>query len=297
MAMFVYGDDLREAINRVLHSRETSCAVAFWGKGSEKSFGENAEKVRIVCNLKAGGTNPLPLKALIDDPRFEIRQCDRLHAKVYIGDETAVVTSANNSTNGMGVEGKPTFGLIEAGVVLTQIESVKKWFDDLWDDKGTTKRVTRLQLDKVPIPRGPAVGERERPSYVVAWSEWFSPSGEDAFDALSEEVQDPNVWAYEDWTDLPVGAYLFDFQIRKRSVAYTGCWETYAPHFTYNKSDGGVIVACKRVRGNDFDHKLKALPKQKPEEWKKIQNLIKDWGDGFSAIEPNVASLREVLQA
>lgn len=35
----------------------------------------------------------------------DLRQSDYLHAKVYIGQEAAIVTSANASANGLGLEG------------------------------------------------------------------------------------------------------------------------------------------------------------------------------------------------
>jgi hypothetical protein len=122
---FLTGQLLQEAIRDVLKSANVRCAVAFWGRGAEKSFGAKISNVKIICNLNMGGTNPEPIKILSKDVRrFELRQCDTLHAKVYIGDQSAVVTSANNSTNGLGVEGALTKGWIEAGVCLTEIDDL-----------------------------------------------------------------------------------------------------------------------------------------------------------------------------
>jgi len=42
---------------------------------------------KVIANLRMGGTNPYALRKV----RAEIRQNDRLHAKVYIGAERLVV--------------------------------------------------------------------------------------------------------------------------------------------------------------------------------------------------------------
>ena len=87
--------------------------------------GDNA---KVIANLRMGGTNPYALKKV----KASIRRCDRLHAKVFIGRERAIVASANVSINGLALEGMETASWIEAGIVTDDITSIGNWFDDLW---------------------------------------------------------------------------------------------------------------------------------------------------------------------
>lgn len=61
-----------------------------------------------------------------------MKRCDRLHAKVFIGRDRAVVASANVSINGLALEGAETASWIEAGIVTEDIDAIRDWFDDLW---------------------------------------------------------------------------------------------------------------------------------------------------------------------
>lgn len=77
--------------------------MAFWGKGAESLIFPRPPHLQIVCNLKSGATNPKVIESI---PRAFVRQHDALHAKVYIGDDTAIICSANASANGLGFEGR-----------------------------------------------------------------------------------------------------------------------------------------------------------------------------------------------
>lgn len=126
------GTALSDAIKRVASGNNVSCAVAFWGSGADGTIGAVRQRtVRIICNLDTGGTNP---EAIVELMRAgaQVRQHDRLHAKVYIADKEAIVTSANASTNGLGIEGSALAHWIETGVIIPTSEAVG-WFDALWE--------------------------------------------------------------------------------------------------------------------------------------------------------------------
>ena len=122
------------------------CAVAFWGKGAEVFIPNNVE-VRIICDLTSGGTNPQVIKNLLKTHKQSVKHLDSLHAKVYVGKNAAIVTSANASYNGLGFEGNDT-GTLEAGFVVTdanELEKIKDWFEEHYnsaveinDDKATS---------------------------------------------------------------------------------------------------------------------------------------------------------------
>lgn len=129
--MLLSGAKLQAAIKEVLKGTRRDCAVAFWGRGAEALVGQPGKaKIRIICNLWTGSTNPAVVRQLQKED-IEVRQCDILHAKVYIGDEKAVVTSANASINGLGLEGKEQAHWIETGVVI-KAETARAWFENLW---------------------------------------------------------------------------------------------------------------------------------------------------------------------
>lgn len=125
------GAVLRKAIAGVLNARELSCAVAFWGRGAQALIGSPQNRnIRLICNLKMGGTNPDVIEYFMDR-NIAVQQNDRLHAKIYIGDTMAVMTSANASINGLGVEGEELAGWIETGMELSREEALL-WFEGMW---------------------------------------------------------------------------------------------------------------------------------------------------------------------
>jgi hypothetical protein len=132
--VFLFGRKLDSAIRRIMQSRDVRCAVAFWGRGANSLFPDvGQQNIRIVCNLKSGGTNPQVISDLCRSG-VKLRHYDELHAKVYIGKEQAIVASANASANGLGFEATEQARWIEAGVMLNDIDSVASWFEQIWDD-------------------------------------------------------------------------------------------------------------------------------------------------------------------
>lgn len=127
---FLVGEALEKAIRKVTRGAEVRCAVAFWGHRAEKLFSD-PRGARIICNLRAGGTNPGEIEKLKAAGAI-VRQSDRLHAKVYVGRDWAIVTSANASANGLGLEGQEQASWIEAGVELKDPSAAAGWFEEQW---------------------------------------------------------------------------------------------------------------------------------------------------------------------
>lgn len=129
MGAFLVGKELTQAIEAILSEEDCRCAVAFWGKGSaDKLPGKGQGEFKLICNLASGGTNPYEIEKLDLD---NVRQCDTLHTKVYIGAREAIVASANASANGLGLEGNEALW-IEAGTRHLDVTPIAMWFDDLW---------------------------------------------------------------------------------------------------------------------------------------------------------------------
>lgn len=140
--MFIVGSELAGAIYKLTKSGKADCAVAFWGDGAERMFRKSkAYAPRIICNLGMGGTNPKIIRRLLD--LTEIRHCDTLHAKIYLGSDRAIVTSANASTNGLGIDGASPATWIEAGYLTTDVAPIRIWFEALW---ASSSEVTEADL-------------------------------------------------------------------------------------------------------------------------------------------------------
>lgn len=141
--VFLAGPDIRaQILRRLKKTKKFDAAVAFWGKGAAGQFPDHLKtgKVRIICNLLSGGTNPYEIEKL-RDCGFQIKHRDDLHAKVYLFDDDAIMGSANFSANGLGLEGKEQSGWLEAGALLDDAaaQAARDWFEALWKDKQTKK--------------------------------------------------------------------------------------------------------------------------------------------------------------
>ncbi len=152
---FLVGAELGAKIRSILAENGACAAVAFWGRGSEKWV--TGKGVRVIANLRMGGTNP---DALENVPA-KIRQCDRLHAKVYIGARRAVIASPNASINGLALEGLEQRSWTEAGMLVHDVDKIRGWFDKMWrrgsraitpDDWREAKRLWKLRMISFPPP-------------------------------------------------------------------------------------------------------------------------------------------------
>ncbi|MEQ1695705.1 MAG: phospholipase D family protein [Hyphomicrobiaceae bacterium] len=125
---FLSGDDLTKAIRELKRSNKWHCAVAFWGNEGMSLMHQCPDESKIICNLESRATNPEVIAELIAKlGTSQVRQNERLHAKVYIGDNHAIVTSANASANGLGIKGGGIAYWLEAGVRI-EAEQAEHWF-------------------------------------------------------------------------------------------------------------------------------------------------------------------------
>ncbi len=140
---FLSGQSLSTEIDAILKQDGLRLAVAFWGSGANARIA--SAEGRIICNLQSGGTNPHVIKELISR-NINVRQCNDLHAKVYIGRTRTIICSANVSTNGLGMENKEAAGWREAGVITETTVAIEEWFDALWDEHSTNIDSTSLKI-------------------------------------------------------------------------------------------------------------------------------------------------------
>lgn len=135
MPDFVNGPELTGRLRAVLHdAREARLAVAFWGRGAADALGiekGTGVRLRIVCNLLSGSTNPAEIRTL-RSLGAEVRQLNDLHAKLGVIDDLSFLGSSNMSTNGLGEEGVGA-NWREANVVYDKARpEISRMFDDFW---------------------------------------------------------------------------------------------------------------------------------------------------------------------
>jgi hypothetical protein len=174
--MLLTGAALFEAIQQTIKGSRALCAVAFWGIGADQLLlGPPDRDLRVICNLAMGGTNPHVISRLLE-AGIEVRQCDVLHAKVYIGTDDAVITSANASMNGLGLGDEA--GWIETGWIIPAKAAVP-WFEALWDQSADIEvpadinaalvrfiREAKINQDNVPLAVATSDGAQDSLSEV-----------------------------------------------------------------------------------------------------------------------------------
>jgi len=144
--MFIGPEQYQKCLRAMVAKEESlDVAVAFWGEGAEAFIHpEDGKPLRVICNLRSGGSNPAVIKRLVARAgrlaHVEIRQCDRLHAKLVIGPSQAIIGSANVSANGLGLEGSEVAHWLEAAIHTVdeqELKSAQQWFDHLWSSTDT----------------------------------------------------------------------------------------------------------------------------------------------------------------
>lgn len=240
---FLSGNELSNAIKKLMFGKKIRCAVAFWGTGSETLFSTACNNdIRIVCNLRMGGTNPFSLDGFLP-PRFTVRQHDTLHAKVYISETAAIVASANASTNGLGFEGREQAAWHEAGLFTEDrkmVDEIGGWFESIWcasrpieeDDIKNAKAAWKSRQASKPSLTSFADFEVNAPNLPLIWwygdEEWVnnpkltqdSPPAES--DLLKRRIDDGIfVEGKQDREALTPGTWVLSFRRTQRGLPDT----------------------------------------------------------------------------
>ena len=124
-------------------NKDVSLAVAYWGQNTVDELGlREVEKLRIICNLDHGGTNPAVIKDLM---RYaNVRMHKQVHAKIGYMDSLSFLGSSNMSENGLS--SPLSGGHEEANMVFDGCyKGVQEKFEILWNGSDD---VTRQALAK-----------------------------------------------------------------------------------------------------------------------------------------------------
>lgn len=315
--MFISGKENNAAILNLIESTsELNGAIAFIGSDALEILRECQGGGRIVCNLKSGGTNPYTVESLRKAGKFKVKQEDSLHAKVYIGDNKAIVSSANLSANGLGLENDEITGWIEAGVVVEdafELKNIANWFEVIWtnanqildDDLALAKanwekrRINRpsysSDLSVLEILKKDPSFFENRNVYLVFTRDSLSCEGEKIFEETkSRREYGHNIDVYEGWSNLPENSYFIDMYFGSRGkFVFYGINKSpdnkIIINFFDEEGDSSDLFICTKM-DDVYGLRLSASDKEL------LKNKTKALWDKFKDSEDN-ACLIPILEA
>ncbi len=271
---FIPTEDLTQTVKEMLlGTEEARLAVAFWGAGAvaELGLGEARCRLRIVCNLDMGGTNPAEARRLRELPAAEVRSSPTLHAKVWWTPKAVVIGSANASANGLGFEGAEMGAWTEAGVFSTDrglIKAVGVWFETrVWpqanpildtDLKRAEILWRRRRQGRPFLTRGRSLLDellsnpeafRDRGDVVAVYpNSGISPAAARLEAEARAERRDDRLEVYEGWDDLGcAGGHVVDFRsYRSGRISFRGIWRLVAENHVVRDEETSVTL-CREV--------------------------------------------------
>jgi hypothetical protein len=248
---------------RLPQARSAIFAVAYWGKDAGKQLGltKGASGVRIICELSSGGTNPAEIRLLLE-AGLDVRQCDDLHAKVYLFDNAVIIGSSNASANGLDFD--PQGGLHEANVLLedpaivatvrAKIETLPTRTISLADLRRAEVRRRLAQtrpplLDRLAVALG---GDSpDQGVYLVVFTHDMDKDAElEANEIIDSQENEPDLDAFQDWPKLPREGMLVCFRLRNGQLKFDGVCERRADLDSHAKQHS--LQFCHGLRGADL---------------------------------------------
>lgn len=289
--MFVNSSDYEKTLKSIVSEEgELLLAVAFWGQGAESIiYPKRRGSLRIICNLRSGATNPDTINSLRQKKGVELKQHDRLHAKVIVGSKTALIGSANLSSNGLNLESDEIQGWEEAGLVTQDsqlLESIRQWFAVLWQDAHTIsdkdleearvrwlkRRITRIKStmsanDGFKLDGLTRSELKERSIFFAIYNGYLSDEAKAAYRKKQKELTGQPVARsaklppmYEGWPQLPKNSQLIDIYYGPRGAlkCYGVFKRTLNINFKYKDGSKGHLAICRKdddILGQRFGSK------------------------------------------
>ena len=235
---------------------DIGCIVAFWGRGADELFRNVREdvigRIRIVCNLTSGGTNPRVIEEL-RNRGFHVKHNSILHSKVYWTNRGIVVGSANASANGLSLESVEQDGWLEAAIHSnepTNIVSVGNYVDEIWN---TSDEITEQDLmnakkkwkkrrppprpnsdiDFITALRNGMFTDRKNTVFVVIDVEDISAYEDDVVAKANElqqqyrELHGRKLDAWVGWEEIPREEYIVSYWLGRRGgLRFYKVWKT-----------------------------------------------------------------------
>lgn len=272
---FLDGTSLGLALPGLVNgSSAVRLCVAFWGKGALEGCQGPLNRLKIVCNLRMGGTNPGTIRKL-QEAGAQVRHHDTLHSKVYLFDTCGVVGSSNASANGLSFQGNAAAGWVEANVMFDentplyadaarQFEAVWEKADEVTDKdlqvaeeawsrrrRGELPRVAKGQDLLSALTEDPSAFEGRR-IFLVVDTQDLSKKAKAAVKKLKAQRkttgEGEELGAWEDWADMPKLATLVNFFRGPRGgLTFTGFWLSPEVPMDHGILGGGTLQIVHQV--------------------------------------------------
>lgn len=294
---FLYGKALTQEIQKICKIKDSlDVAVAYWGKDALKLTGLQPRRrnVRLICCLAGGSSDP----DIIEKFGARARQNDALHAKVIWTKTKAIVSSANISSNGLPEEEASAGGLIEAGLLVTDLDElakIKVWFERQYKlgrlvstrdlRKAREARFTKL-WSKPKIRRsfiealedgGAQEFKQQRISFAL-WADftsraqnkearrhfWESAASLEQTLKIDKRNFKGLDW-FLDWSDLPTDTFLISCRIKSGTFTYIETCRTFSTKKSWPIVADGEKAKITYVLGpklDDFGYRLSARDKR-----------------------------------
>lgn len=276
MPEFLNGAELLQRMHAELQdAKRADLAVAFWGAGAADALGmQGKAKVRIVCNLMSGGTNPKEIRKL-QKRGAEVRQLNDLHAKIGLIGDMSFVGSSNMSSNGLGAEGRAAHWREANAVYAKARPEIAKMFKGYWkaSDPITEDDLTAAAAAWANRQRGNAVvaarkGDRglidvlrSAPEELdalnvrmVVFDTMTDPDELEVLDTADQQAQEmygPTFSVYWDWESMAKAArsaYLVSFDWPARGgIARGTVLRRNADEFSDFEKDGSIFHPAYEV--------------------------------------------------
>ena len=256
----VDGFELKKLLKKhISKNKDVSLAVAYWGQNTVDELGlREVEKLRIICNLDHGGTNPAVIKDLM---RYaNVRMHKQVHAKIGYMDSLSFLGSSNMSENGLS--SPLSGGHEEANMVFDGCyKGVQEKFEILWNGSDD---VTRQALAKARRDWDWNNNNRVKKlarmfqfkdAYVLTFEETDEEDDKilDDANARAENEFGNRYDVFWGWPEIPHDVSLLCFQETEREGKLNNfSWDDFwrrESKIEDQEYDGNIFQIVRKIRG------------------------------------------------
>jgi hypothetical protein len=295
MKLITQNFQTKKQIEQIIkEATDIKLAVAFWGYGSSETIKiAKNKKIKIICNLESGATNPYEIIKIGTLIGFKnIRSVKNLHAKVYLTDKKLVLGSSNFSANGLSLEGDETNKLIEANILIEQPSMVKqtdRWFNSLWSGaKEIDEKYCQICIPKWAKRRVITEGQIIEPDffkayengsyneeniYIIVDTRGFTIAEEKVGDKIAKESFNDDLFYagkeisyWHGYKTVPRDKHIINYFFESNGkLIYYGIWKTLPKNYDRKNWQFCYKVSDKLIMKNHINQ-ITAILKNNTEE-------------------------------
>jgi hypothetical protein len=202
------------------------------------------QRAQLICNLESGACNPQPIVSLKEKLNWTIKTNERLHAKVYLFDDVAIVGSANPSANGLALQDTEVNSWHEVCVVVSQrqqIKELRQWFEKIFKQSGSITPA-RLKVAQDQWSRRRKNTADILKSSKKSLKELVESEGAESI------LESTQIWIYKDSNVSPESSEYNSIQKRAMPILTDEPYEVGDNPRTYSYD---VVIDCAYEKGRN----------------------------------------------